>query len=482
MGGMSTPVTRREMAASLMAAAPLRAAEARPNIVVVLSDDHSAPFVGAYGHPGVRTPNLDRFAAESMLFRRAFTSAPQCVPSRTAIMTGRSPVAARMGRFNTPLPPDVVTLPELLRANGYFTGICRRTFHLDGPGRPGTLLQKVLEEHGMITFDKRVDYLDRGSPRSQTVAKMNEFLDRKPQAKPFFLWISFNDPHHVWDPDAIPDPYDPKKLTLPPYLPDLPGVREDLARYLGEVTRMDEEFQWVLDTLKRRGAADETIVLFMGDNGLAFPHGKGSLYDPGLNVPLMVRWPGKIRPGSTRALVSGEDITPTLLDAAGVAAPKEMSGRSFLKLLRGQNHQPRKYIFGFRGQHGSGTFDQSTRANSFDLSRCVRSDKYKFIYNCTPYQIYAPVDSANDPGWKQIVAAHEAGQLPPHFERAYFTHPRPIFELFDLEKDPAEMVNLAGQPAHQAVEQELREALAEKMILDYDFLPLPVRDDRRGRG
>jgi arylsulfatase A-like enzyme len=337
-------------------------------------------------------------------------------------------------------------------------------------------MQAVFDQHGMVTFDQRVDYLDRGSPRNQTVTRLNEFFDKRPPAKPFFLWVSFNDPHHPWDRNAIAEPHDPAKLVLPPYLPDLPGVRQDLARYCDEVARLDEEFQWVLDALDRRGVAGNTIVVFMGDNGLAFPHGKGSLYDPGLNVPLLVRWPGKVKPGSsTRELVSGEDLTPTLLEAAGLAAPKEMSGRSFLKLLRGEKYEGRQYVFAQRGQHGNSTFDQNTTANGFDLSRCARSKRYKLIYNCTPYQIYAPVDSANDPSWRQIVAAHQAGTLAPEFARAYFTHPRPIFELFDLANDPAELTNLAGRPEYAAVEQELKAALCEKMIFDYDFLPLPLR-------
>jgi arylsulfatase A-like enzyme len=473
---MSNQLTRRELAAALASAIPAKAAEARPNIVFMLSDDHSVPFLGVYGHPVLRTPNMDRLANEGMRFNKAFTAAPQCVPSRAAMMTGRSPAAARIARFNSPLPPDVPVLPELLRKAGYFTGICRRNFHLDGPGpgRSSGVLGRTLTERGMYTFDKRVDYLDRNSPRSATKDRVNEFLDKKPTSKPFFLWISFNDPHHVWDKDAIPTPYDPGKMTVPPFLPDLPGVKDDLSRYCNEVTRLDEEVQWVLDILKERGFADNTIVVFMGDNGMAFPHGKGSLYDPGLNVPLLVRWPGKVKPGTvTDELVSGEDITPTLLDVAGLKPLKEMTGRSFQPLLRGERYEGRRYIFAQRQQHGGSTFDEKTRANGFDLSRCARSSKFKYIYNCTPYQEYWPVDSGNDPGWKDILAAHRAGTLPARFDKAYFTRPRPIFELYDLEADPTEMNNLAGKPEYAAVEKEFREALAEKMIIDYDFLPLP---------
>lgn len=454
-----------------------QAAAGSPNILLILSDDHSAQFVGCYGNEIIKTPNLDRFAGEGMRFDLAFTTAPQCVPSRASIVTGRSPVAARITRFSSPLAPDIVTLPELLRTKGYFTGVARRYFHLDGAFTAGSVTEEILDRHQLRTFHKRVDFLDRRSTRAETVAKVNEFLDQAPSSKPFFLWLSFNDPHHPWDRNAISKPHDPQKLILPPELPDFPGVRSDLAHYYDEVSRMDAEFQSVLDVLERRGLRQNTIVIFMGDNGYAFPHGKGSLYDPGLRVPLLVRWPGVLKPGSsTRELISGEDITPTLLEAAGLTAPREMSGISFLKLLRGEKFEGRKYIFAERGPHGRATFDENTRANGYDLSRCVRSKRFKLIYNCTPYQIYAPVDSANSPSWKDIAAAQQAGRLPPQFSRAYFTHPRPIYELYDLEKDPGELNNLAGKPDYAAIELELKTALQEKMILDYDYLPLPLRE------
>lgn len=457
--------------------APAIAAE-RPNILLILSDDQSVGHLGCYGNPDIQTPNLDRFASEGMRFNRFFTVAPQCVPSRAGMLTGRSAVAARMTRFNSPLPRDVITLPEVLRAEaGYFTGICRRNFHLDGPGgnRLGPLTESVYQNYQLRTFDERVDFLDRNSPRNQTQAKVNEFFDQLPEGKPWFLWVSFNDPHHDWDRNAVRNPPEPTTLRLPPELPDLPGVRNDLSRYYAEVMRMDQEFQWVLDIVEERGFRDNTLVLFAGDNGYAFPHGKGSLYDPGLNVPFLVRWPGQMEAGSvTDQLISGEDIAPTCLDAAGVPVPKKMSGQSFVNLLRGAPYEPRKFIFAERGVHGSATFNERTTSSGYDLSRCARSERYKFIYNCTPWMPYSPVDSARDPGWQEIVAAHEAGTLAPEHERAYFTNPRPIVELYDLDNDPGELTNLAGQAEYAEVERALRHALIEKMIRDQDYLPLPL--------
>jgi arylsulfatase A-like enzyme len=458
-----------------------RAAE-RPNILFLLSDDHSYPYLGCYGNPDVRTPNLDRLAAEGMRFDRMFVSCPQCVPSRAALMTGQSPVAVRMVRFTSPLPAGVPALPDLLRKQaGYFTGVAGRSYHLDGPAsggqRAAPVLGEVMDRHGLRTFKERVDYAEKGGGMKDFGAKLTAFLDAAPKDKPWFFWLGFSDPHHDWNTRGQRGALDPAKLQLPPHLPDLPGVREDLARYLAEIEHLDGDVQTVLDVLKARGLAEKTLVVFMGDNGMAMPHGKGALHDPGINVPLLVRWPGVVRPGGvTRALVSGEDFAPTMLDAAGIQPPSVMSGVTYLPLLKGENFEPRSYIFAERGPHGGdGGMKPDVLAATFDLARCARSDRFKLIYNCTPHGAVAPVDSQRDPSWQQMVAANAAGQLAPPFVRAYFTTPRATFELYDLDADPGELTNLAGDPRFQKEEQDLKRALTEKMVLDWDFLPAPLR-------
>jgi arylsulfatase A-like enzyme len=460
------------------------AAADRPNLLFLLSDDHSAPYLGCYGCSDVRTPNLDRLAAQGMRLDRMFVTCPQCVPSRASLMTGQSPVAVRMVRFTSPLPSDVPALPDLLREKaGYFTGVGGRTYHLDGP--PGTgknaapVSTDVLDRYKLRTFKDRVDYVEKPRPGGwrQFGDHLSAFLDAAPREKPWFFWLGFSDPHHPWDTRATNGAPDPAKLTLPPQLPDLPGVRGDLARYLAEIEHLDGDVQSVLDLLEARGLADNTLVVFMGDNGMALPHGKGALYDPGIHVPLLVRWPGKIRPGSvSRELISGEDFAPTMLEAAGVEPPKATSGRSYLKLLRGEPFEGRKYIYAERGPHGGdGSMQPNISAATFDLVRCVRSARYKLIYNCTPHQPVGPVDSQRDPGWQEMVEANRSGRLAPEYVRAYFTTPRPTFELYDLDEDPGELNNLAGRGDRAQAERELKEALSEKMILDWDFLPLPMR-------
>jgi arylsulfatase A-like enzyme len=465
---------------SLLGVLPLRAAAAaRPNILFLLSDDHSYPYLSCYGDPNVKTPVLDRMAADGMKFHRFFTTAPQCVPSRASYLTGRSPVAARITRFSSPLARDEITFPEVLRAQaGYFVGVGGRSYHLDGSGgRSGEAVAELLRKHGMKTFEQRLDYVNSGSDTA-AVTQTAEFLDRKPAGKPFCLWVNFSDPHHVWNAPARFRP-EPAALKLPAHWPDLPGMREQLADYCAEVNRLDGSVQAILDLIEKRGFATNTLVVFAGDNGAALPHGKGSLYDPGSNVPFLIRWPGVVKPGGeSRALLSGEDLAPTLLEAAGVEVPARMTGVSFLALLKGAPHTPRKHIFVERGPHGSAGVTVNMSNNAYDLSRAVRSDRHKFIYNCTPWLPYAPVDSAGGAAWTQMKAAHAAGRLAAGLVATYFTTPRPVYELYDLEVDPSELNNLSGRSEVAALERELRVALAEKMILDFDYLPLPAIPDQ----
>jgi arylsulfatase A-like enzyme len=471
---------RRLLATAAVAAAGTACASPRPsdppNIVFVVSDDHSTPHLGPYGFP-VPTPNFDRFAATGMTFDRMFTTAPQCAPSRASFATGRSPIAVQASRFSAGVPREIEMFPQILRREaGYYTGIVRRAHHLDGWTDPkNTLTRGIWEKHRIQSVPERFDHVDMGGNHRETARMIAGFFAKAPTDRPFFLWINFNDPHHPWN---APEVVDPSVLPMPPDWPDTPAMRNDFARYLDEIARMDSEFQIVLDAIEARDATASTIVVFVGDNGAALPRGKGALHDRGINVPLLVRWPGQTPAGSrSSALVSGEDFAPTLLEAAGLPVPRSMTGRSFLGLLRGDpEYQPRAHVFAMRGVHGASVFNEDTHANGYDLGRAVRSDRYKLILNYTPWMRYSPVDSGNEPGWKSIVSAHDAGSLPAPLEGLYFANPRPIVELYDIQVDPGEIRNLAGNPAHATIEHELKVVLQEKMIVDYDYLPLPLRE------
>ena len=446
----------------------------RPNVLFILSDDHSYPYLSCYGDANVRTPALDKLAAEGIKFRKFFTSAPQCVPSRAAYLSGRSPVAARITRFSSPLPRDVVTFPEVLRKEaGYYVGVVGRSYHLDGSGKGADGLGKFLVEGGYKTFPDRFDVVQGGSD-AQAVEQAAAFLEGRPKDKPFCLWVNFSDPHHAWTAPASYRP-DPASLKLPVHVPDLPGVREQYADYCAEVNRVDETAGKVLALLDRLGLARETLVVFAGDNGQALPHGKGSLYDPGCNVPFVVRWPGVVAPGGdSSALLSGEDLGPTVLAAAGLKSAPGMTGVSFLPILKGVAARTRDHVFTERGPHGSAPVQVGMASSGYDLARAVRGERYKAIYNCTPWLPYAPVDSAGGPAWQAMQALHAGGKMAPGLAATYFTTPRPVYEFYDLEKDPGELHNLSGRPEVAEVERALRLEMAKKMIADFDYLPLPA--------
>ena len=463
----------------------LSAAE-KPNVLFLLSDDHSYPYLSCYGDANVRTPALDKLAGEGIKFRRFFTSAPQCVPSRAAYLSGRSPVAARITRFSSPLPRDVATFPEVLKKEaGYYVGVVGRSYHLDGSGKGDDGLGKFLEEGGYKTFKDRFDVVQGGSD-AQAVEQAAAFLVGRPKDKPFCLWVNFSDPHHVWNAPASYRP-DPASLKLPAHVPDLPGVREQYADYCAEVNRVDETAGKVLALLDRLGLAKDTLVVFAGDNGQALPHGKGSLYDPGCNVPFVVRWPGVVAPGGdSSALLSGEDLGPTVLAAAGLKSAAGMTGVSFLPLLKGEAAKTRDHVFMERGPHGSAPVQVGMSNSGYELSRAVRSGRYKAIYNCTPWIPYSPVDSAGGSAWKSIQELHGKGGLAAGLTSTYFTTPRPVYEFYDLEKDPAELNNLSGQPEVAEAERALRLEMAKKMIADFDYLPLPAipggQPAKKGKG
>lgn len=450
-------------------------AQKRPNLILILSDDHTAEFTGCYGNSVIRTPNLDSFAREGARMDRFFCAAPQCVPSRASFLTGLSPVAANMGRFSAPLPARVKTLPEYLKPAGYYSGIVGRNFHLDGsPGGP--VSGPVYRRLGLETFRKRADLVDVSPDVPRTMAKISEFFDRKPASAPYFLWINFRDPHHPWDDKALTPGHDAAKLPVPRYLPDLPGVREDLRRYYDEIGRLDVDFKKVMDLVGQRAGDENTFVLFLGDNGIPMPHGKGTLCDPGLHVPALARWKGRIKPGTVApGLVSGEDVTPTFLDAAGVPKPEGLTGVSCLPLLTGQAQRVREHVFSARLVHGNRPFKEATTTHTMDLSRSVRTERYKLIYNCTPQMKYSPVDSYTERSWLEMSDAHLWGRLDPKLDHAYYGA-RPVMELYDTESDPAELENLAGRAELKQVERTLTVALQEKMIVDQDYLPLPLNE------
>lgn len=453
-------------------------AAAQPNVLLILSDDHSVPHLGCYGDPNCRrfaiTPNLDALASAGMRFDRAHTTAPQCAPSRISIFSGRSPVGLGVTRFAQPASPGVPFFTDVLREGGFWTGLDGRHQHLDGRQNDAPHVQETLAALGMRSLHLRFDHFVRsartkGESLQMVGARISAALDRVPDGKPFFLYFGFNQPHRGFGTDH--DNIDVDALVLPPDWPDLPEVRIDYARFLADVRDLDQGVGDIMQVLRDRGLEDNTLVIFMGDNGEALLRGKGTLYGRGTHVPLIVRWPGIVAAGSSsNALVSGIDVAATVLAAAGLDPPKEMAGVSFLPALRGQEFAGRTHVFAERGWH----WGPITRSDGLDLSRSVTSVRYRYIYNALPERPYTPVDMPETAAWQAVRLAHYRGALSALHERLYFRNPRPILELYDLKNDPYELENLAGKKEVQDIERLLRVELERWMIRESDFLPLPT--------
>lgn len=455
----------------------IQAQSKRPNILLVLSDDHSLPHLGCYGNENIKkfniTPHLNAFAKESMLFTNAYTTSPQCAPSRASIFAGRSPVGIMTTRFAQPVRPDVPFFTDTLRENGYWLGIDGRHHHLDGRMKEAPHMLEALKEAGLKEMDKRFDHFSISKTKGaylSTVSKVvNSTLDKVPQNTPFFLYFGFNQPHRKFGKEHTG--INPEKLELPLDWPDLPEVRTDYARYLSEVRDLDTGFGIIEKILNERGLKENTIVIFMGDNGEALLRGKGTLYSRGLNVPLLIRWPGHIQAGrKSDVLISGEDLGPTILDAVGLKANNKMTGISFLPALQNKDYQQRTMCYAERGWHHG----PINRIDGFDLSRSITTKRYNFIYNAIPDRTFAPVGMVKENiAWEAIQKANENGNLSEMHKKLYFSKERPVFELYDLKNDPMEINNLAGSESVKALETKLRQEMDKWMIRVSDYLPLP---------
>ena len=412
-------------------------APARPNIVFLISDDHSAGDLGVMGNRTIRTPALDRLAAGGARFTSAYAVSPQCSPSRAAIATGRSPHATGTSRLHATLRAEHDTAIDMLKRAGYHVAAYRKV-HL------GESFQDHWDRYG-----------------GDDVPLATFFRDR-PRDRPFFLWIGFHDPHRPYQ----GHPPAPAGIQVPPFLPDTPAVRGDLADYQAEIERMDAEVAEVLALLERERLAGSTLVLFAGDNGMPFPGAKGSLYDGGVHVPLLARWPGRIAAGSARDdVVSLLDLAPTWLEAAGLEPTAVMEGRSLLA-----PPLPGRAVFFERNWH-----------DNLDLVRGVRRGRYLLLHNVRTEIPYRPTDDlAESPSWKAIEELHRAGTLAPALERRYFAAPRPAVELYDLTGDP--LRDLAADRALAAEVRALEQALSDWMVATNDFLPPPIQPRRGEHG
>ena len=451
----------------LALAAVGRAAE-RPNIVLIVADDHGTDALGCYGNPVVKTPALDALAAEGTRFTHAFCTTASCSPSRSVLLTGQH--NHRNGMYGLQHQDHhfqsfdgLKSLPVRLAEAGYRTARIGK-FHVapDDVYRFQTVLSGGAANDPESLGRSPVEMADR----------TRGFLSES-DARPFFLYFATDDPHRAnavlpgGKPtfDTYPEPnrfgnreqgypgvtetvFEPVRVIVPPYLPDTPTSRAELAQYYQSIARLDQGIARLVALLKETGHYERTLIVYLSDNGPAFPGAKTTLYEPGIRLPLIVKTPGPRRPGRVQdAMVTWADVTPTLLDVVGAGRPEEAAqfdGRSFRAALDGAT------LAGWDEVYASHSLHEITM---YYPMRMVRTRRYKLLHNvASDLRFPFALDLVQSPTWVDLQRRGETvyGRRP----IAQFLR-RPAFELYDLETDPDEVTNLAERPEFRAVREEL---------------------------
>lgn len=412
----------------------------QPNILWIVSEDNS-PFIGAYGDEFATTPHIDQLAEEGVLYEQAFATAPVCAPARSTLITGVYPTA--MGtqhmRSSYPIPEQIKFFPRYLREAGYYT------------------TNNVKKDYNTLDQEKAWD------ESSNTATYKN----RKP-GQPFFAIFNITISHE----SSLHKPvdslrHDPEQVPIPPYHPRTEEMKQDWAQYYDKMEQMDARVGELLAQLEADGLADSTIVFYYSDHGGVLGRSKRFMYESGLHVPLIIRFPQMhqhLSPGRagsrTDRIVTFVDFAPTLLSLAGIEIPEHMQGKAF---LGAQQAAPRDYAYAFRGR-----MDER-----IDMVRSVRDKQYRYIRNYMPHKIYGQYleylwKAPSMPSWQE---AYNAGEL--NEVQARFWQRKPAEELYDVTADPHNVKNLAEDPAYKEVLERMRAANRQWLLetRDVGFLP-----------
>jgi len=416
-----------------------------PNILWIVSEDNS-PLIGAYGDTFAHTPNIDRLAAAGVRYTNAFANAPVCAPARSTIITGMyaSSLGTEHMRSTYPLPGFVKFFPRYLREHGYYT-----------------------------TNNAKKDYntIDQPEAWDESSTKAT-YLNRK-EGQPFFSVFNIGISHESQLHERIPLAelkHDPEKVPLPPYHPATPDMKHDWAQYYDRITAMDEHVGGILRDLEEAGLSENTIVFYYSDHGGVLGRSKRFMYESGLHVPLIIRFPVKYQylaagaPGSsTDQIITSVDLAPTVLSLANIQPPAYMQGAAFLGAFKGT--EP-KQAFAFRGR-----MDER-----LDMIRSVRDKQYRYIRNYMPHKIYGQYLEYlwKAPSMRSWEHAWKAGSL--NDIQSAFWKSKPTEELYDVKADPHNVRNLAGRPEYKNIIAGFRKANRQWLIQSRDigFVPEPM--------
>ena len=455
----------------------------RPNILFAIADDQSYPYASAYGTKGINTPAFDRVANSGILFNNAFVAAPQCSPSRAAILTGKNMwQLEEAGTHASSFPLKFPVFTDLLEENGYALGYTGKPW---GPGNweiSGWERNPVGPEYN----SKRVEEVPAsGINKQDYFGNFADFLDHKEAGKPFFFWYGGHEPHRVYEAGSgARAGKNASNLELPSFLPDDSVTRNDMMDYAFEIEYFDSHLGKMLNLLKKKGELENTIVVVTADNGMPFPYAKANLQEYGTHVPLAISWPEGIK--TIRVvddLVSMIDLAPTFLELANIKNIPEMTGRSFVPMLIGtaKGHDlVREFVLTGRERH--------THARPDNLgypARAIRTRDFLFIMNYKPdrWPVGDPVSdteknreraavkgfSSLSPGYhdidgspaKTFMMGHQ-NEFPQLFANGFLK--RAEEQLYDINSDPGCVRDLAQDSAYQDIKNQLRRLLDEKLL------------------
>lgn len=416
---------------------PLAAkAQQKPNIVWIITEDIS-PELGCYGYPFVQTPHLDQLASEGLLFTHMFATAPVCSPSRSAMITGmcQTTIGAHNHRSHRNdgyrLPEPVQPITEYFRQAGYF--VCNGQMGADSIKGPG-----------------KTDY---NFKPDKPPFDGYDWKQRR-RGQPFFAEVQIGVTHRgpVWKTEVQKHQpqIDPEKLQLPPYYPDHPVAKKDWSDYLESIQLMDAYVGVIIKRLDEEGLSENTLVIFSSDHGRCHVRDKQFLYDGGILVPCIMRWPGRLKKGTIHSdLVSTIDISATILQATGITLPAHIEGRPIFDA----KYKKRKFIIAARDR-----MDETV-----DKMRAVRTKRFKYIKNYMPGRPYMQSNRYKEteyPVWNLLKELKVENKLTP--AQALFTAAtKPEEELYDIQKDPYELHNLAGEKKYRKTLLKMRERLKQ---------------------
>ncbi len=420
----------------------------QPNFIIFIADDAAWNDCGPYGNQVIKTPNINKLAEDGVVFDNAFLTTSSCSPSRCSILTGRYPHSTGAPELHMPLPAEQLLFVGELQKVGYYTAVAGK-YHI------GDLRNEFDSIYG-------------GSPSG--CENWVRALQNRPLDKPFFMWLAAMDPHRKYQPNTIPEPHDPATVLVPSFLPDADSTRKDIALYYDEISRLDSYLGKVMQVLKDQGVDENTMVIYMTDNGRPFPRCKTRMYDSGIKTPFIVRWPGKLQKGRTDALISSIDIAPTFCEFAGANVLETFQGISFAPILKDYSAQTRDYIFGEHNWHDYQSHE-----------RAIRNHKYLYIRNAFPeLNASPPADAVGSLTYQEMIKMYNAGELNEK-QLDCFMEPRFAEELYDVVNDPLQFNNLAENAENEDALNEMRNML-NNWIVEFDDkipeLPTPDKFDR----